>query len=879
MAFDEVRYRREVLDKGLPLRDDLRWRYQLPHQLNGPAVAESVKEVRACWRRNRSRLKYRPVIDELEAGHLVHQAAFTAAAAGDLGPLLTALDAQNKEDGAGRKRLAAALEDAAAGLGLLPPGVLAELAAGHGTDVGEARKLLGRLKIALAAPERLPEAVPHAAYARCPGHLRKLQLRHLADFLAAGRPGERTTGPVAVFDGALPGGPEVDAAAARWGRLPHGAAQTAAQSVVAAARQVLGAQGPEGLRDVLRYELAAALRDRRAARTAPDALVAYAVRELSVGEADARRLVFAVVHERAADPVTTQLQRLVADGRLAAATALADSFPDEAGPLAERIRVRLDRAVRLRDEASRLRGTDPDRGWTLLDEAELLVTDLPGADDLRRTLAPRPASRVTATPDGSAILLSWDPSPSTVGGPRYLAVRQSGHRPRSPDDGTPLPLGSPAATSVRDAAPPVNTPLYYAVAVRRAAEPDGRPSPLAVCGPVLHRPEVSGSVLHAGEGTVTASWRLPKEAESAEVTRESGGRSVRIAARRDGFTDSGLVNGTVYRYRVKVVYPWYPGQDGVAATTPGVVLSATPTAPPEAVRSLRVEPVAGDRTALVARFSRPHSGEVRLYALDGPPPWPPGTRLAASEVQGVGRPLTAAPTPRGLRFATPLRRTVVLAVTLAGEEAVVGGHELIAPVPDLGRVEARRHGAEVTLAFDWPEHGVGEVEVSWGAPGGTVRRRSVSRAEYLHEAGARLSVPDGAAVEIEARPVDTAGAAKVRGAPSPASLPARIEVAYALSRTGLPGKRVLRAVFTATAATRADRLVLVRTRGATWPLSPDDGEELGALTAVDLAAGQPVELAVPAPGSRRGGYWLRCFAIGGGGAVLRDPPVRDLRVR
>ncbi|MDX6331615.1 MAG: hypothetical protein QOI83_3998 [Streptomycetaceae bacterium] len=65
MAFDEVRYRREVLDKGLPLRDDLRWRYQLPHQLNGPAVAESVKEVRACWRRNRSRLKYRPVIDEL----------------------------------------------------------------------------------------------------------------------------------------------------------------------------------------------------------------------------------------------------------------------------------------------------------------------------------------------------------------------------------------------------------------------------------------------------------------------------------------------------------------------------------------------------------------------------------------------------------------------------------------------------------------------------------------------------------------------------------------------------------------------------------------------------------------------------------------------
>jgi hypothetical protein len=875
MAFDEARYRREVLDKGLPLKDDLRWRYQLPEQLNGPAVSEAVKQVRACWRRNRSRLKYRPVIEELEAGHLALQEAFAAAADGDLKPLLGALQAQGKQDDAGRKRLAAALQDAAAGLGLVPPGVLKELAAAHGTDMAETGKLLGQLKIAAAVPERLPESVPHQAYARCRRHLGVLQLRHLADFLTAGRPGERTKGPVAVFEGALPGGSEVDAAAARWGKLPHGAAQTAAQSVVAAARQVLGAQGPQGLRDILRYELAAALRERLAARAAPGALVTYAVQELSVGDADARRLVFAVLHEQAADPVTTQLQRLVADGRLAAAAALADSFPDEAGPLAEQIRDRLARAVRLRDQASRLRGTDADRGWTLLDEAELLATDLPGADDLRRSLAPRPASRVTATPDGSAILLSWDPTPSTAGEPQYLAVRQSGRRPRSPADGTPLPLGSPAATSVRDAAPPVNTPLYYAVAVRRAAEPDGRPSPLAVCGPVLHRPEVSGAALRAGEGTVTASWRLPKEAESAEVTRESGGRAAPIAARRDGFTDSGLVNGTPYRYRVKAVYA---GQDGAAYTTTGVVLSAMPTAPPEAVRALRVEPAPGDGTALVARFSRPHSGEVQLYALDGPPPWPPGTRLAASEVRGVGRPLAAAPTPRGLRFASPLRRTVVLVVTVAGDEAVVGGHELIAPIPDLGTVEARRHGAEVTLAFDWPEHGVGEVEVTWGAPGGTVRQRSVTRAEYLHEAGARLPAADGAAVEIEVRPVDATGATKVRGAPSRTSLPARIEVAYTLSRAGLPGKRVLRAVFTATAATRAERLVLVRARGATWPLTPDDGEELGALTAVDLPANQPVELTVPAPGGRRGGYWLRCFAIGGG-TVLRDPPTRDLRVR
>ncbi|MER5784959.1 hypothetical protein ABT104_25090, partial [Streptomyces mobaraensis] len=113
MGFDEARYRREVLDAGLPVTEDLRTRYQLPPDADGNAVAEAVAAVRACWRRSRARLRYRPVIEQLEAGYLAHRPLFDAAAAGDPGPLRAALLEHGRRAASERARLRAALEEAA----------------------------------------------------------------------------------------------------------------------------------------------------------------------------------------------------------------------------------------------------------------------------------------------------------------------------------------------------------------------------------------------------------------------------------------------------------------------------------------------------------------------------------------------------------------------------------------------------------------------------------------------------------------------------------------------------------------------------------------------------------------------------------------------
>jgi hypothetical protein len=208
---------------------------------------------------------------------------------------------------------------------------------------------------------------------------------------------------------------------------------------------------------------------------------------------------------------------------------------------------------------------------------------------------------------------------------------------------------------------------------------------------------------------------------------------------------------------------------------------------------------------------------------------------------------------------------------------VIGTHAAAA-VPALGTPALTRHGGTgVTVVFDWPPDSGDEAEVTWRAPGGAdEQRRAVTRAAYRHEAGVRLPVADGAGVEVEVRPVALVGGLRAYGPPSTAVLPARADVGYRLERHGLPGRRTVTAVFTAHTTVRAERLLLVRSRGPVRPLEPGDGDVLAEAAGVTLGPGQDVRLSARLPRGRDG--WLRCFAVGEA-LVLRDPPQHTLKVR
>ncbi|MFI6154712.1 hypothetical protein ACIBCA_18715 [Kitasatospora sp. NPDC051170] len=881
MAFDEARYQREVLDAGLPVRDDLRHRYQLREPLTPAGVAAAVEAARSCWRRYRGRLKYRPVIEQLEVDHPAHRELFDAARGGDLAPLREELAEQAGRAAAARRQLSAALGEASDGIGMITRATLRQAGLAYGADAALLREVRLDLGLTIAEPDPLPVELPHPAYARCGRHLALLRLRHLSDFLDATGPGDRTSRPVEPFTGPAPTEQEVAQAAGRWGRLPHGAAHTAAQAVAAAARTVVGEAGPEGLRGILRWELAQPLRALHAARAGAARLLAHATGELSVAPEEARRLVFAVLHEQPADPLTARLRALVADGLLMEASVVAERFPPAARePAAAALAARLDATVqearRLTAEAARHGASDPDLAWTLLDEAEALVRDLPRIAEVRRSLPTRPVPLVTAVAGRAGVLVDWEPSPSTAGPPHYVLVRSPHCAPRSTADGDRPALPRPGL-SLLDTGAPVNLPLYYGVAVLRGSEPAGPPSPLTVCGPVRYRPEVDAAALTAADGSVTGGWRPPAGAEAVRVTRHSDAepRGRRLRSRRDGFADHGLPNGVVHRYLVQAVYL---DEDGTASATEGVWLSATPLARPRPVTGLDIAPVPEDPELFEARV-RPGmddaTGEVRLYAFEEEPRWPVGERVATAELSRDGSTLSVQHfTDGALRFRLPRPSAVVLAATVAGDRAVVGARALVASAPRLRGARASRGPGEAVVTFAWPPDGPSEVELSWDGPDGVRRRRVVTRLGYAQQGGARLPVPDGPALDVEVRLLGRPEGLRTVAAPVRLTLPAWFGLDYTLTRPGLPGRRSVRAVVRSTTPVRVPGLLLVSSPGPTWPLAAGDGVTLAELTDVDLAPHRPAVLTAPLPRGHTG--WVRCFAVGDG-IVMTDPAPHRLR--
>ncbi|WP_460369546.1 hypothetical protein, partial [Actinocorallia lasiicapitis] len=81
MSFDDD-YKSEVLEPARASGDqppeDLRLRYRLAEPLTPEGVTAQVKLVRQSWRRSRGQLKYRKLIDRLEAEHRALTPVFTA---------------------------------------------------------------------------------------------------------------------------------------------------------------------------------------------------------------------------------------------------------------------------------------------------------------------------------------------------------------------------------------------------------------------------------------------------------------------------------------------------------------------------------------------------------------------------------------------------------------------------------------------------------------------------------------------------------------------------------------------------------------------------------------------------------------------------------
>ncbi|NKZ06050.1 hypothetical protein [Actinomadura latina] len=875
MAFDDD-YRRDVLEPARAAGDqppeDLRARYALAGPpaapLDGQAVAARVKQVRQCWRRARGQLKYRKLIDRLEAEHRELAPLFDAAERGDPRPLEARLRGGRERTERRRGQARARLADAAGTLRMAAPAEVEAIARTGGVTRAELAELAAADGIEIREPDSLPSTAPYPAYRKVRESLDVLGKRHLADFLFG------PTGRIRVLDGfAAPGGDHrpdehrrgehrldeaaVAAAGAEWARRSRDTSTTHADTILAALRSDAD---PHAL---LLFDVVDRLRERLRQRASERALLRHAVEDLGIDEGDARRLVFAIVRETGpGGGLAGRLRALLDAGDVYAAAELADAAkiphpsprpsshgePPEEEVLAAEARHRLDTALRLRETAAA--EPDPDRAFRLLADALRLVRDLPGAAQHQRRLPPRPVPALHADVDPAAVRLSWDGSPSTAGEIGYHVVRRAGRAPRDVRDGEAVAGGL-------DERPPVNVPVYYGVFAVRG---EGVAAP-AVAGPVVVRPEPADVALVAGDGQVTGRWRCPAEAARVVVLRD--GRAV--ATGRDGFRER-VPNGRTHHYLICAVYLDETGRE---VATDGVRVSATPSAPPEPVYDVAAETGPSDPGLVRVRFDPPGNGAVELVLSEGPPPWPRSAIVPLEEVRRETRRLACTPVPGGLEV-RPGSSGWLLAVTVAEGTAAVGAYHRHVNLPPPRRLVAERRGAYVHVGFDWPAD-VAEVDLGYRV-GGEPRAETVTRASYDTQGGIRLPVPEDAAVEVSVAAAGTVGGARVTGPRVTAVVAGRTIVRYDVLRSGPPWRRSLTIRLTSSRPLRVARLSLVLRAGRVMPHRAGDGDTLGAWEQVPV----PGELSLAAPDAP-GPYWLRCFADDDG-VELSDPPVRRLQV-
>jgi hypothetical protein len=509
---------------------------------------------------------------------------------------------------------------------------------------------------------------------------------------------------------------------------------------------------------------------------------------------------------------------------------------------------------------------------------------------------PMPPRGVRARVDGRDVVVSWQPGPGPAGPVTYRVVRRTGRAGTARE----VAVGELPGTEITDTEAPVGTDARYAVVAVRGGRGVSEP---VETSPVMITPEVCDLRVRAGEASVTASWQAPAEAVRVDAWRREGaaprgpGDGVRVETDGAGFRDCDVRPDAEYFYRVRAVYLT---SNGHARASEGLVRRVTPGPPPPPVLDLAVSADGG--TGVRVHWTRPPRGRVVLRVGPEPSRWEPGAVVGPDEVAAHGpeavREPEPVPGPEPVREGDPgpgreraellLDAGIghVLAVTVAGDRAVVGRSVRIATAPPVGGLRAERFDTSVRLGWTWPDEAAAAL-VSWTPepPGGPEHARGpggsgsarCTRRQYGADGGFEAAMGSDP-VRVSVRTVVVAGGEEAVGAPVSVTVPGRAVISYRVETAGLLRReRVVHLV--ADRACAMPEVSVVYAEGEVQPHSGAQGRVLATLPSRRLDAGERVSVRVRPPrGSGPG--WLMCFpaADDDRAARLRQPPVKELRL-
>jgi hypothetical protein len=857
VAWDQERYLAEVLEPARKAGNvppaDLYQRYGLPRSgVDQLAFQRQVDGVVAYWKQLQSRRQYASLAEALLAAHTKLEQA---------GKLTGRSFADHEADARSARlarlaRLAQSEADQATHVGPASVTRLRDALGGAVSD-DDVREALRRAGVRIVRRYPVLPAKPHPKQADLARHRDQLGLRLSAEvvFGPLVRRGFRILGGFRLADGRALTEAEMVAARDRLARLSYSEpAKTPSENVLAILRAA--ARTPGALDTLLLSEIVEQLRV-WADRGFVQKVIAGQGRDLGLDEDDAGLLAAALVLGGTQETLSRQVAAELDSGRLRSAQRLALGLPAD-DPLLERIAAVSAEvsAILRRADGEAARGR-PESAAALLAEAIGLARDDGGLPPRLAAIAPPAPRDARAEPNGSRVLITWQPSPAAAGSVHYLVTRGQGQAPGGPAAGAAV-VTATERTDLTDEEAPPGAELFYSVFATRGGDTW---SPPASTEPTVFTPDVADVSVHLSDTSVTASWRPYPGTDQVHVVRQQdrvpGGLAdgTAVPASLIGFADTQLRSGAEYCYLIVASYRSAGGQRRDA---PGVVARAVPEPVPQPVTDLDItdlditEP--GDDAPFLARWTPPPYGQVRLVRSDAPLRWPAGSRIgpaeaaALTDVQGPARPGTDGrdvmelPLPPGRHHVTPL--------TVARNSVAVGRGAVAWLAEPVGGLRVERKQDEVEVSWIWPDHAT-DALVRWA--GGEQRR---SRRAYEDEGGAVITVGP-AETTVEVRAVYSRQGRQVVSGCARHQVPGRaLAVSCQLRSAARRQRRDYTFELTAERAVCLPPLVVVRGRTLAPPEHAHDGEIVTRRPPEDIEPGRPVTFTVTAPREPRG---MACF--------------------
>jgi hypothetical protein len=879
MSFDKKKYETEYLRKqnakrGLP--DDLVERYAIDLSASEAEVAQQVQAVRTYWNSVRPGTRFADVVNICKS-----QDERLKAEAGDqmLRKTWWAAKVQEKRESAAKNigKLVDELKSAHGQLGVVTQSSISGLAAANGITPQQVAAAAQEAGLRVIDPRPLPDSpLKSRRFDTLEVNLQVCGARTIPGLLHPG------TGEFRIVDGFkcvadetlrldLPIVKErADAAL----KTAPGVANDAKREAL----QILKTAGEEKI-DFSQLALAHLVDLAKDVAAEGPAAVLNALIALEVERSDAAVIASLLAEERTSSgaPGKAQVDRLLAEGRLAEARQLAQAIPEaNRDERAAAIRQVDDARARLDTRTAEIRiavdAGDEMRAASLVNEVRKISVD--DADELLAAVPLSPVAGLRLVSDGDQVKLVWQPNTGHGDGTIYIVTRcESGPAP-SPADGQEV-VRTDEVTAI-DRRSLVARPTYYSV----FATAPHRPSSRAASDSITMLPPVSHTDADVGSGEITVHWSTHPACAGVEVMRTEPGKApIRLDSQHNSCRLTGLPEGVPVHMEIVAVYRT-PTGDVLRSAVAHV--DATPRSAARPLDRIRARPITTDGGSRIRVSWTPidHS-DVRILRSEIPSPWPPGTWISQDDLTHYGVEVT------GTRVSGRAEVSIeaeldpgvhhLVAVSIGGTGIVVGAATVVGVTDPVRNPTATVFGTYATLSWEWPDSAQ-VAEVHWQVDDDQDIYQ-ITRADYTAAGGAKVPLGRSACkVEIRAMIHTEAGsfaspaARVILDEGESAELRYRVASSAAVARFGGRTKRI---TFFSQHGCSGIQVRAIASPGPVMPTSADDKFIL-LDERLDLGPGKPAEYKVSVPKAISKPYWVRCFVVGGN-ARLFDPPITDLK--